>query len=201
MDKMIEARGLRINVAHEVYTPREDSFLVIDELQSIEDWDSNFMEIGPGSGIISLSLADPKTTVVCSEISYNAAHQTHENSQHNGYNNIHVVVSDLLSPFRKGALYDRIIFNPPYLPEDPEVDPYSPKYELDQLVGGPKGYETVSRLLSILDPKINKIYTILSSLATNPVDFQKLHQNWKMRVIAAKNMGFETIWLIKVEGL
>lgn len=200
MTKIIEARGLRLEVDHEVYTPREDSFMVIDILHEREFAEEYFCEIGSGSGIISLSLAARSDTVLVSEINPIAARQTHTNALHNRFDNVLTVCSDRNAPFRPGALPETIIFNPPYLPEDPDIDPYSPKHEKQQLVGGKEGDEVISELLTDLPPSQHTVYTIISSLATNPVAFSKKHPQWSTRVLKAENMGFETVWLLKLEA-
>jgi methylase of polypeptide subunit release factors len=173
---------------------------MIDELTLVNFQTDYFMEIGPGSGIISLSLANPSSTVVCCDISYQASKQTKSNAEVNRFHNFLVVTSSLVRPFRKGSIPHVVIFNPPYLPQDSEIDPYSPKYELSQLVGGKLGFETVSELLDQISPDDTTLYTIISSLASNPIEFNEIHPKWSMKVLAAKNMGFETIWILKVSG-
>lgn len=198
MDRVIETRGLRLQVSPEVYTPREDSFLMVDQLSKADFTEKYLMEIGPGSGIISLSLVTRRSTVLAVDIAPPAAYQTLDNAKRNGFSNFQVIISSLAKPFRASSIPKTVIFNPPYLPEDPEVDPYSPQHELYQLVGGPKGYETVSELLHMLDPKDHLLFTIVSSLATNPVEFAQQHPRWTCRVIATENMGFEIIWILRL---
>ena len=68
MKEVIEARGLRLEVNHEVYTPREDSFLMIDLLKEQNFKSQWFCEIGPGTGIIGLSVADRKSQILMIDI-------------------------------------------------------------------------------------------------------------------------------------
>jgi len=199
MTKIIETHGLQLKVDHEVYTPREDSFLISDMLQTEEFSRELFMEIGTGSGIVSLSVGYPDSTVICTDINYAAARQTHENARYNGFDAVLVVCTDGTTPFRRGAIPSTVIFNPPYLPEDPEIDPYSPTYENQQLVGGKQGYETINTVLDGIQNEAEVVYTIISSLATNPVEYANMHEEWRTRVLKAENMGFETIWLLKME--
>ena len=111
------------------------------------------------------------------------------------------MTSDRLKAFRPNAIPSIIIFNPPYLPSNPEIDPYSPKYELQQLVGGEKGDEVISDVLNSIDNPSTILYTIISSLATNPVQFSKKHKNWITNVMGSKNMGFEIIWVLRMERI
>jgi methylase of polypeptide subunit release factors len=192
----IESRGLKIMLSPEVYKPREDSFLVIDALKEQEDIHGPLLEVGSGSGIIILSaISDRQEFHLAVEINFQASLQTINNAKINGDDNLQVVCGDLVQPFRKGALPKTIIFNPPYLPEDPDVDPFSPDHELQQLVGGKQGHETASRLLTSLNPGDYEVYLIISSLATNP----NIHEAWRSLVIRSENMGFETIWLMRFE--
>lgn len=200
MKDYIEARGLRIYLDHHVYKPKEDSFLVSDNLQNRTNLlDNPIIEIGSGTGIILLSIRkNPRISDIAVDINYNAAQITKRNAEANRRDNVMVVCSDLVKCFRQDSIPTNVIFNPPYLPQDLDVDPYTPKHEREQLVGGLRGYETASRLLNELDPSENIVFVIISSLATNPVEFSKLHPNWDLKVIESKNVGFEDIWLIQM---
>ena len=50
---MIEYEGLKIETCKDVYTPAEDSFLFADNLKLKPE--DNVLEIGPGTGIISIT--------------------------------------------------------------------------------------------------------------------------------------------------
>ena len=95
----------------------------------------------------------------------------------------------------------KLIFNPPYLPEDSEIDPYSPKHELQQLVGGKKGDEVINSIINSLDDSVNIVFTMISSLATNPIEFSINKKEWSISVVSSENLGFETIWLLKLEKI
>ncbi len=202
MIEFIESRGLKIYTDYRVYKPREDSFLMSDLLLEEKIVTDELIEIGSGTGIILLTLAksNPTSSYLAVEINYDAALLTRKNSKANELDAIQVICSDNIRPFRKYSIPRIVVFNPPYLPVDPEIDPYTPKYELYQLVGGDKGYETLNStitLLSILDYPVI-LYCIISSLSINPVEFAKLHLQWETSVISSQNMGFEVIWVLKM---
>lgn len=193
----VEQDGLRIYLDEEVYKPREDSFMVVDALKPIVG--SDFAEVGSGSGIITISLMKSEfRQVIATDINYQAAKMTKRNCKVNGKDLVHVVCTSLLLPFRKDSLPNTVIFNPPYLPEDDEVDVVTPKFELQQLVGGKQGYEMALACLELLDHTSQCVFLIISSLATNPVDFDRMTPKWKSSIVHSEYMGFETIWLVKL---
>jgi methylase of polypeptide subunit release factors len=174
--------------------------MVIDALRDQEQITGPLVEIGSGSGIVILTvMQDRRDFHLAVDINYDAAHMTRENAKLNGDDNLQVICGDLSSAIRREGLPGIVIFNPPYLPEDQEVDPYSPKYELQQLVGGKQGFEVVSRLLHQLEPGDYTVYLVISSLATNPLEFSEMHGEWRSFVVRSENMGFETIWLMRFD--
>lgn len=202
MIEFIESRGLKIYTGYQVYKPREDSFLMSDILLEEKIAVDDLIEIGPGTGIILLTLAksNPNFSYHAVEINFEAALLTRRNSIANELDTIQVICSDNLKPFRKNSIPRIVVFNPPYLPVDPEIDPYTPKYELYQLVGGDKGYETLNTTISLLDSMHYPValYCIISSLSINPVDFAKLHKQWDTSIMTSQNMGFEVIWVLRM---
>jgi len=75
----------------------------------------------------------------------------------NHRDNINVICSDGVSAFRNAGISNNVIFNPPYLPEDPAIDKYTPKYELQQLVGGQYGYEMLNHIITQLNSNTMRI--------------------------------------------
>jgi len=69
------------------------------------------------------------------------------------------------------------------------------------LVGGKKGDEVINSIINSLDDSVNMVFTMISSLATNPIEFSKNKKKWDIRVVSSKNLGFETIWLLKLERI
>ncbi|MCE7735431.1 MAG: class I SAM-dependent methyltransferase, partial [Candidatus Heimdallarchaeota archaeon] len=120
MGKDINRNELTLFDHETVYQPREDSYLVVDNLPKFINNKSRaqILEIGLGSGIISLSaLRDfPENLYYSVDLNFDAALLTLKNMKHNNLENLHIICSDLLLSFRKGINFDTIIFNPPYLP-------------------------------------------------------------------------------------
>mgnify|MGYP000704592167 CR=1 FL=1 len=90
------------------------------------------VDVGSGSGIVSIYLASKNYYVISTDISYDAVLTTKVNAKLNGaFNNIDVLLCNHVSSLRKSSL---IICNPPYLPLYPKnkIDYlwciYSPRY-------------------------------------------------------------------------
>ncbi len=132
--------GIDIDVFAEVYSPREDTFLVTDNIQ-VEP-DIRFLEIGVGTGLISIFAAKQGAVVEGTDINPTAV----ANAKHNAVkNNVNAQFhcGDLFEGI--SAKFDIIVFNPPYLPS--YMGEKLPKWEEKALIGGQNGVETSIRFL------------------------------------------------------
>ena len=104
---------LRIGVLPTVYEPAEDSFMLATCASSLS---GKILEIGCGSGIVSLSAAaaSPKNEVLGVDINAEAVKCARQNAETNGIRNAKFAVSDLFEGVN--GKFDGILFNPPYLP-------------------------------------------------------------------------------------
>lgn len=194
----INNKSLDITTDNRVYEPREDSYLVVDNLELFSQKKlQQVLEIGCGSGIISLSYLQkfPQNHYFAVDINYEAVYLTLKNMKNNNLDNLQLICSDLTTSFRKGTRFDEIIFNPPYLPED-EFDEYMSKNDLNALVGGKIGIEKTIRFIDHVKLYTTKIITIISSLSASIDEFAKLVPHWEIKIIADKKLGFEIIWLV-----
>ena len=105
--------SLRIFLRDSVYPPAEDSYLLARYAHSLR---GRMLEIGCGSGIVSLSaaLANPKNKIVGADINPEAVNCARKNAKANRITNCEFLVSDLFSSV--SGKFDAILFNPPYLP-------------------------------------------------------------------------------------
>lgn len=194
----IELNDLTIDTSDTVYKPREDSYLLL-EVAKKEYNDSSVIEIGSGTGLSILSLAknSPFQMFLALDLNYNAAKLTGLNARNNRIENCMVICGNLLSPFRKRGVPRNIIFNPPYLPADPEYDKLLSNNELVQFVGGENGYELTSHFISQLEDD-HILLIILSSLASTPKEFSKMHPEWIIDNVTSRNMDDgEILWVLK----
>lgn len=107
-DGLAERRGMNVHV----YQPAEDSGLLA---KAAVDYpvSGTVLEVGTGSGWVAATVAERTgARVVGSDVNPHACRQTRDRG-------VESVRGNLLAPFRDNAL-DSVLFNPPYLPTDPD---------------------------------------------------------------------------------
>ena len=168
-----------------VYEPAEDSRLMINHLPEIT---GSVLEIGCGTGLISVHLASKGAQVTAVDLNPKAVEATRFNSTNNDVK-IEVLEGDMFIPVR-GRRFGSIVCNPPYLPPSDE------KYgDLDLALaveGGPTGTEFISRFLFDASEHLEKggsIYLITSSR------MKDLGTNWKRVPIHQEKFFFERLAL------
>lgn len=147
-DALAERRGLE----REVYQPAEDSGLLaraaVDSLEAGE----RVLEVGTGSGWVAETVArETGARVVASDVAGAACRQARERAnaaRERGEAGYDVVRGDLTSPFADGSL-DAVLFNPPYLPTDP--DAAWDDWMEAALDGGPDGRAVVDPFLDTVE--------------------------------------------------
>lgn len=175
----------------EIYTPAEDSFLMIrvlgKELPKLLEVNPELkvLEMGSGSGIQleamrkigvkNLFAADINSLAVerCKKLGFNC------------------VESNLFDNIKDK--FDLIVFNPPYLPRDIR-EPVSSRLST---TGGKKGNEVINRFIKQSKDFLNengKIF-LLTSSHTAKVDFN----GYKKKLLDKENMFFEQlfVWELK----
>lgn len=137
-----------------VYEPSEDSFLLIDALEmDLEQFRTNkptlCLEIGIGSGVVITALAMALKEYCSShflgiDINPQACKATKRTSATNRVN-VETIQMDLLNSVCTRAIFDVIIFNPPYVVTEPlEI---LDKWLISKTwAGGCKGRQVMDRL-------------------------------------------------------
>lgn len=121
-----EFYGLQIKVNHNVLIPRPETEVLVEEaLKAVKNISSpRILEIGTGSGCISLALAkslSEKTTIenlqiYATDISNSALEVAEQNAKElNLKKNIHFVHADILTPELLNQEFDLLVSNPPYI--------------------------------------------------------------------------------------
>lgn len=113
-------RGLRVTVCPGVFHPGlfGSTHFLIDYLRSLPLVPGfRCLELGAGTGLISLSMLRRGGRITASDISPLAIANLHENF---GCENVRIVQSDLFENLTEEH-YDLIVINPPYYPHDPKA--------------------------------------------------------------------------------
>jgi len=146
-------------VTPDVLIPRpETEILVMEALRVLSKPEQTtrrirILEMGTGSGAIGVALAKelPAASVVATDLSEKALSIAAENALRNLVRErILFLQGDLFDTLEKGSIFDLIITNPPYIPQDyftslpPEVRDFEPRVALD---GGKDGLAFFRRVL------------------------------------------------------
>ncbi len=156
--------GIEIKLDSRVYEPAEDTELAMTALSRLLEQSAGglrVLDMGCGTGIIGIFAAKSEKTrqVVLADISEAAVELARENVLHAGVEKkARVIRSNLFSNVQ--GVFDIIVFNAPYLPEDPEESPE----EAMMLSGGREGVELSIRfLMEALHHLKSHSYTVLVS--------------------------------------
>lgn len=144
MTDLADRRGIET----EVYQPAEDSRLLADAAVDRITRGERVLDVGTGSGYVAARVRAETGAAVCaSDVNPRACRRTEANAREDDVR-LAVVRGDLTAPFRDGV-FDRVLFNPPYLPRDPaaERDDWMER----ALTGGETGREVVEAFLDDVD--------------------------------------------------
>ena len=143
-DDLAERRGIET----EVYQPAEDSALLAGAGVDCVAPDHRVLEVGTGSGWVAERVADEVgARVVASDLNPAACRRARERAmaaRREGRPGYEGVRGDLVAPFRDEA-FDAVLFNPPYLPTDPDAE-WDDRMEL-ALSGGETGRAVIEPFL------------------------------------------------------
>ena len=144
-----EFMGLNFIVTENVLIPRQDTEILVEEIISRFKKESNLqiLEIGTGSGAISVSLAKflKQSKIISLDISKEALNIAKLNAKRNQVaDQITFLESNLFESLTANESFDIIVSNPPYIPSkdilelQKEVKDYEPMLALD---GGEDGLD------------------------------------------------------------
>ena len=174
----------------QVYVPDADTWLLLDAAQAEVKPGDRVLEVGTGSGIIAAELARV-TGVVATDINPHAVLCARKKG-------VEVVQSDLFCGIRSS--FDLILFNPPYLPTQPEerIDDWF-EHALD---GGRNGRVVIKRFSEhvgrVLSPG-GRILLLISSLTGLPeVRDLFFKAGFVSEIILRKNVEDETLYVLKI---
>ena len=173
-------------VVHDgVYAPAEDSYLLLDAVEA----DGRMLDMGAGTGIVGLHAAVAGADVAAVDVDARAVENVRCNAIGNGLD-LEVVQSDLFADV--DGHFDRIMFNPPYLPaEDGDV----------RWDGGPGGVAVARRFLDEATGHLEKkgrIYLLLSTRGDVSGLLREFQGRYVFREIRRLSLFFERLLVYEV---
>jgi release factor glutamine methyltransferase len=176
---------------HPVYEPREDSYLLQKQVKKYAK--GNCLDVGTGSGIQAITAAKKKTVSNVTAIDLNPKALAYAKIN-NSHEKIVYKKSNLFSSLKRDK-FDTIIFNPPYLPNDPKIKDMA-------LDGGEKGYELLETFISFVPEHLNE-KGILLLLFSSMTDIQKVHEILDHNLLRYKELSnmkldFEKLFVYRV---
>lgn len=184
-------KELDIETYEGVYAPSDDTYLLLNMIDV--EGDERVLEIGCGSGIISLHCNARGCDVLSVDKDENALNNTKSNAEKNDLD-ISVKKSHLFSNITEED-WDIIIFNPPYLPKDEFLS------EDDRWDGGKRGDETLVKFLKKAEDHLNhggRVFTCYSSLSPTEHIEDVMEERYEIDKIEQKEFFFETLYSIKL---
>lgn len=151
-----EFYGLPFKVREGVLIPRADTEILVERciqlMREVEE--PNILDIGSGSGAISMAIANElkSSSVTGIDINEKALKLANENKILNEIENVNFIESNLFEKLDKDFKYDLIVSNPPYISKEeyetlmPEVKNYEPQNALTDLGDGLYFYREISKL-------------------------------------------------------
>jgi len=172
-----------------IYSPSEDSFLMLDAISNIPVEKKEVLDVGTGSGILGLFCALRGAKVTATDVDETALVHVQKAAWTLGVS-LNAVLSDLFS--NVGGRFDLVLFNPPYLPstalEDRTVD------------GGKRGVGLMRRFLETLPRHLKaggSALLLLSSL-NDPSLLIADHPDLDFSVTARRALFFEELQVLRL---
>ena len=178
-----------------VYIPSDDTFLLAENLEIKEGM--SVLEIGTGSGLVSMYASLLTDDVTATDINYNALELAEKNFKLNNIDTIKLEFGDMFEPV-KDKKFDVILFNTPYLPTDSDdIIDDDLNYAFD---GGLNGRKVIDRFINEVSNHLNDkgiVQMIQSSLSDNDRTLDMFDRNGFVAEIAeSEKFFFEEIVLI-----
>ncbi|MCO5316005.1 MAG: peptide chain release factor N(5)-glutamine methyltransferase [Solirubrobacterales bacterium] len=142
-------RYIELEVDRRVLVPRPETELLVELALEVEP--ATVLEVGTGSGAVSLALADelPECSLTATDVSSDALSVALSNSRRLGFSERIAFVSGSLPP--EGGKFDLILANLPYIPDSDRLPSDVEAFEPHRaLFGGPDGTDVIAEVLAAL---------------------------------------------------
>lgn len=174
-----------------VYSPSDDSHLMLGAIAQIPVEGKKVVDIGTGSGILGLFCAMRGGRVTATDVDATALGCARRTAERLG-TTIEFALSDMFSNVH--GKFDLVLFNPPYVPsttvEDRTVD------------GGPGGLTFMKRFLKELPAHLNRdgVGLCLVSSINEPESLRAEYPQLDFAVVASCGMFFEVLQVLRVRS-
>ena len=176
-----------------VYDPAEDTILLAKNLDVRKS--DRVLEVGVGSGYISLIASQKAESVLGIDINPYAARLAKINAKQNGVTNVEFIVGDLFAPIN--GKFNLIIINPPYLPHSDEDENNPIGFSWN---GGDDGRNVIDRFIKDVANYLSsngRIQIIQSTLSRYEKTINALCQKgFEVEIRDVQSLFFEKIYLL-----
>jgi len=175
----------------QVYSPAEDTYLLLKAAQDEIRPGDRVLEVGTGNGGIAIALGPAASLCIATDINPHAAAQALAQG-------VDVVRTDLCAGLY--GPFDLVIFNPPYLPTQPEerLDDWL-EYALD---GGTDGRSVIRRFAAdvrrVLAPSGRVLLLISSLTGLQEVSGIFLLKGFFVAIVHQQRVEDEILYVLKI---
>lgn len=192
----------KILLNKKVFIPRPETEqltnLILSTLKDRRESVRKILDIGCGSGAISVALADffRNAQVLAIDSDLNAIEQTKENAYLNKVTNVNVFKMNILEQFPKDK-FDVIVSNPPYISKDEyeELSPQVKKEPKSALTDYSDGFTFYRRFAQIFQNLLNECGSFFLEVGWNQAEYVSKLFSTKGYLVYAKEdfNGFKRI--------
>lgn len=172
---------------HPIYTPSEDTFLMVEALSKIHLRNKTVLDLGTGSGILGFICAQKGARVTATDVNEIALEHVRMVARKLGLN-ITIMKSDIFSNITEQ--FDLALFNPPYVPSE--------KIKDRAVDGGNNGRELIDRFLADLPQHLNtngSALLLVSSLNDTSFIIHS-HPQFAFSIMAKNRIFFEELQVL-----
>jgi len=171
-----------------IYEPAEDSYLLQEQVKKFSKKGMKVLDVGTGSGIQAQTAKEQGAEVLALDINSECV-------KHCKNLKINTIQSNLFENVKEK--FDLIIFNPPYLPEEP----LEPEDSRLATTGGKKGNEILEKFLKQVKNYLNKNGKILILFSSLTPDVDKIikENKLKFKKLSEEKIPFEKLYVYLIE--